>query len=120
MMYRSGWGSKPSQEVTLAIWLKRAAFERMLGQTEHSQYIEGVHDSKEQFLKSSRQKLAAAKKPTGLLLRETATSSVSSRCCGTGPAELVRLQWDPDHLPNGHPHSKRRAIQLGLKVRPAL
>lgn len=27
----------------------------------------------------------------------------------------VRLQWDPDHLPNGDPHPYRRAVQLGLK-----
>ena len=26
----------------------------------------------------------------------------------------VRLQWDPDHLPNGESY-KRRAIQLGLR-----
>jgi hypothetical protein len=26
----------------------------------------------------------------------------------------VRLQWDPDHFPNGH-RCNRRAIQLGLK-----
>mmetsp|Transcript_14908 Transcript_14908/g.20829 ORF Transcript_14908/g.20829 Transcript_14908/m.20829 type:complete len:161 (-) Transcript_14908:41-523(-) len=27
----------------------------------------------------------------------------------------VRLQWDPDHYPNGDPHPFRKAIQLGLK-----
>lgn len=27
----------------------------------------------------------------------------------------IRLQWDPDHLPNGSKHPSRRAIQLGLK-----
>jgi hypothetical protein len=27
----------------------------------------------------------------------------------------VRLQWDPDHDPQGNPIKKRRAIQLGLK-----
>lgn len=27
----------------------------------------------------------------------------------------VRLQWDPDHLPNGAKHPYRRAVQLGLK-----
>jgi hypothetical protein len=27
----------------------------------------------------------------------------------------IRLQWDPDHYPNGDRHVKRRAIQLGLK-----
>lgn len=27
----------------------------------------------------------------------------------------VRLQWDPDHLPNLECHAARRAVQLGLK-----
>ena len=30
MMYRSNWGSRKSQEVTLAIWLKREGFEQIL------------------------------------------------------------------------------------------
>lgn len=30
MMYRCGWASKPGQERVLALWLKRAAFERIL------------------------------------------------------------------------------------------
>jgi hypothetical protein len=28
----------------------------------------------------------------------------------------IRLQWDPDHLPNGRPHHARRAVQLGMKT----
>ena len=38
MMYRSGWGTKPDQEVTLAIRLKRAAFDEILGQAVHSSF----------------------------------------------------------------------------------
>jgi Domain of unknown function (DUF4291) len=35
---------------------------------------------------------------------------------GKGREVTVRLQWDPDHLPNGRVHTGgRRAIQLGLK-----
>ena len=30
MMFRSGWGTKPDQEVTLAVRLKRAAFDELL------------------------------------------------------------------------------------------
>lgn len=30
MMYRSGWGQKPDQEVVLAVWLRRAAFDQLL------------------------------------------------------------------------------------------
>jgi Domain of unknown function (DUF4291) len=32
MMYRSGWGTKPGQEVVLAIWLRRAAFDAIVAQ----------------------------------------------------------------------------------------
>ncbi len=32
MMYRSGWGTKDGQEVVLAIWLRRAAFDQILAQ----------------------------------------------------------------------------------------
>ncbi len=30
MMYRSGWGTKPGQEMVLAIWLRRVAFDAIL------------------------------------------------------------------------------------------
>src|SRR3954467_13565253 len=30
MMYRSGWGTKPDQEVTLAIRIRRAGFDQLL------------------------------------------------------------------------------------------
>jgi len=43
MMYRSGWGTKSDQEVTLAIRLKRTAFEEMLGQAVHSTFDPAVY-----------------------------------------------------------------------------
>jgi hypothetical protein len=47
MMYRSGWGTKPGQEVVLAVWLKRSAFDSILGQAAHSTYQPNVYDSYE-------------------------------------------------------------------------
>src|SRR5436190_19769305 len=38
MQYRSGWSSKPGQEVTLAIRLQRTAFDSMLAMAVHSTY----------------------------------------------------------------------------------
>jgi len=32
-----------------------------------------------------------------------------------GMKGTVRLQWDPDHFPDGSKHPYRRAVQLGLK-----
>lgn len=38
MMYRSGWGTKPGQEVTLALHLRRDGFETLLAQAVASSY----------------------------------------------------------------------------------
>ncbi|GHO92766.1 hypothetical protein KSF_028140 [Reticulibacter mediterranei] len=45
MQYRSGWGGKPGQEVTLAIRLQRAAFDRILAGAIHSTYKEAIYGS---------------------------------------------------------------------------
>ncbi|MBK9030470.1 MAG: DUF4291 domain-containing protein [Myxococcales bacterium] len=45
MMYRSGWGTKPGQEVVLAIWLRRDAFDAILAQAVASSFTaSGVTD----------------------------------------------------------------------------
>lgn len=38
MMYRSGWGTKHGQEVVLAVWLRRVAFDRLLAQAVASSF----------------------------------------------------------------------------------
>lgn len=45
MMYRSGWGTKEGQAVTLAIRLRRAAFDMILDQAVHSKYIPKLYQS---------------------------------------------------------------------------
>ncbi|MEM6737466.1 MAG: DUF4291 domain-containing protein [Bacteroidota bacterium] len=45
MMYRSGWGQKEGQEVSLAIHLKREAFEKYLVQSVYSTYDPDQHES---------------------------------------------------------------------------
>lgn len=82
MMYRSGWGSKEGQEVTLAIRLRRTGFEEILTRAVHSSYLPNVYGSPERW----KTRLAESS---------------------------VRLQWDPDHDPQGG-KQVRRAIQLGL------
>lgn len=49
MMFRSGWGTKLNQEVTLAIRLKRNAFEEILGQAVHSTFVPEVYGSEEDW-----------------------------------------------------------------------
>jgi hypothetical protein len=45
MMYRSGWGTKKGQEVTLAVHLRRDAFDAILGEAVHSTYVPEVYES---------------------------------------------------------------------------
>jgi hypothetical protein len=47
MMYRSGWGTKPAQEVVLAIRLQRAAFEHLLAGAVYSSFQHGLHPDRE-------------------------------------------------------------------------
>ena len=83
MMYRSGWGQKEGQEVTLALRIRRGFFDRLLSLAISSSFDARAYPNH-----------AAWKKAV-----ETSE---------------VRLQWDPDHGPNGEPMA-RRAIQLGLR-----
>ena len=46
MMYRSGWGSKEHQEVTLAIRLRRDAFDEILSLVVHSTFVPEVYGSR--------------------------------------------------------------------------
>jgi hypothetical protein len=43
MMYRSGWGTKGGQEVTLAVRLRRDAFDEILGLAVHSTFVPEVY-----------------------------------------------------------------------------
>jgi hypothetical protein len=47
MMYRGGWGTKPGQEVTLAVRLRRAGFDQLLAQAVHSSFVPEVYASRE-------------------------------------------------------------------------
>lgn len=47
MMYRNGWGRKEGQEVTLAVRLKRVAFDSLLAETVHSHYVAEAYANEE-------------------------------------------------------------------------
>lgn len=84
MTYRCGWATKPDQERVLAIWLDRGAFDGILGRA-----VESRH-------------------------RPDVTGWTEEEWRREGRRSGVRMQWDPDHSPTGHP-VERRAIQLGLR-----
>jgi hypothetical protein len=44
MMYRCGWATKPDQEVVLAVWLRRRAFDTILAQAIHSSFVPHLYD----------------------------------------------------------------------------
>lgn len=45
MMYRSGWGTKEGQEITLAVRLRREAFDAILAGAVHSAHVPEVYGS---------------------------------------------------------------------------
>jgi Domain of unknown function (DUF4291) len=49
MMYRSGWGTKENQEVTLDVRLRRDAFDEILRQAVHSSYTPEVYPSQDDW-----------------------------------------------------------------------
>jgi len=49
MMYRSGWGTKAGQEVTLAIRIKRSAFDTILANAVHSSFVPEVYTSEAEW-----------------------------------------------------------------------
>lgn len=49
MMYRSGWGTKPGQEVTLAVHLQREAFDTILREAVHSAHVPEVYGSEAEW-----------------------------------------------------------------------
>jgi len=83
MMYRSGWGTKQGQEVTLGLRIRRSFFESLLAQAVQSSFD-----------------------PTRYADEQAWKDAVAG--------SEVRLQWDPDHAPDGS-KLERRAIQLGLR-----
>jgi hypothetical protein len=49
MMYRSGWGMKENQEVTLAVRLRRDGFDEILRLAVHSSYSADVYSAQDQW-----------------------------------------------------------------------
>ncbi len=49
MMYRSGWGTKEGQEVILAVWLRRSAFDAILKEAVHSSFVPEVYASQDEW-----------------------------------------------------------------------
>jgi hypothetical protein len=47
MLYRSGWGTKEGQEITLAVRLRRQAFDEILRRAVHSTFVPEVYGSPE-------------------------------------------------------------------------
>jgi hypothetical protein len=52
MMYRSGWGIKEGQEVTLALRLRRSFFESLLAEAVSSSWHRGLFETKEEWSKA--------------------------------------------------------------------
>jgi hypothetical protein len=49
MMYRSGWGTKAGQEATLAVHVRREAFDAILADAVHSSFMPDVYGREEEW-----------------------------------------------------------------------
>jgi hypothetical protein len=52
MMYRSGWGTKQGQEVVLAIWIQRQAFDEILKAAVNSSFVPELYSCKSEWEKA--------------------------------------------------------------------
>jgi hypothetical protein len=52
MMYRSGWGTKENQEITLAVRLRNDAFDEILRRAVHSTFVPEVYGSEDAWKQS--------------------------------------------------------------------
>ena len=52
MMYRSGWGTRPGQEVTLAVRIRRAGFDQLLREAVHSTFAPEVYADREAWARA--------------------------------------------------------------------
>jgi hypothetical protein len=55
MMYRSGWGTKEGQEVTLAVWLQRPAFDAILKEAVYSTFVPELYASHDEWQRAVAQ-----------------------------------------------------------------
>lgn len=55
MMHRSGWGTKPGQEVILAVSIQRTAFETILAAAVHSQFVPDLYSSESAWKQALKQ-----------------------------------------------------------------
>lgn len=51
MMYRSGWGTKEGQEVTLTVKIKRHAFDKILAQAVPSKLVPELYETEKEWKK---------------------------------------------------------------------
>jgi hypothetical protein len=54
MMYRSGWGTKVGPEITLAVTIKRTAFEEILSKAVHSKFLPHLYQSPKEWKETGK------------------------------------------------------------------
>lgn len=138
MQFRSDWNRKQNQERTLAIWLKREAFEEILKlATEAKAVLQKESTEQLPRKKKGKKTRRAGEEPhyeetkseeiddgeakeaketvEKVDEKEEGEQEENPKKKGQQKPKLVRLQWDPDHTPEGNKVPFRRAIQLGLR-----
>jgi hypothetical protein len=85
MMFRCGWSTKENQEVTLAVWLKRPAFDEILRQAVYSTFAPKVYDTHKIGRLPSLVRLSACNGTPTITHRaiESNAARFNSACVGT-------------------------------------
>jgi hypothetical protein len=111
MMYRSGWGTKEGQEVTLASRLCRPGFDEILAQAVHSSFIPEVYGSHARHGKNCWQNPPCACNGTRIMIRAAGNrnvepfNSVSREKCfaamrmnGSSVSRIFQIWWPANAL----------------------
>ncbi|CAM9359493.1 unnamed protein product [Discosporangium mesarthrocarpum] len=134
-MHRCAWGTKKGSEAVLAIHISRSFFQECLAQAVCSTTsgVGGCPGPSSPLLTKvgipSGGIDVGRKTPSPKLTRQhrgeevqrrggnISTPSIRPRTLlsSRGSSDVVRLHWEPDRLPSGEKHRRRRAVQLGFK-----
>ena len=95
MMYRSGWGTKQGQEITLAVRLRRSGFNEILSRAIHSGYVPELYASREDW------KARLAKSPVRVQWdpdHDPRGTTLERRAIQLGLAEEILRQYAQDWI----------------------
>jgi hypothetical protein len=93
MMYRCGWGTKPEQEVVLAVRLRRTGFEELLAQTVPSRFDPALHEAPRRSSGAPSSSASAARRCAATPANGSSISRTSPPFIAEQRAHLSQPAW---------------------------